>query len=79
MDSLNTLLKMELSGMQASKHSPLLIKLLCETLEVLPNQLRDFELCLADTQPATIGGALEEFIFSPRLDNLLNAYCACQV
>ncbi|PVD35715.1 hypothetical protein C0Q70_02678 [Pomacea canaliculata] len=75
---LNTLLKMQLSGMQASKHSPLLIKLLCETLEVLPNQLRDFELCLADTQPATIGGALEEFIFSPRLDNLLNAYCACQ-
>ena len=67
------------SCMQASKHPPVLIKLLCEELGVEPDQLRDFELCLADTQPAAIGGALEEFIFSPRLDNLLNAYCACQV
>nr|KAG5705671.1 hypothetical protein BaRGS_026610 [Batillaria attramentaria] len=60
------------------KHSPALIKLLCQELQVSPDQLLDFELCLADTQPAAIGGALEEFIFAPRLDNLLNAYCACQ-
>ena len=53
--------------------------MLCDELGVAAEQLVDFELCLADTQPAAIGGALEEFIFSPRLDNLLNAYCACQV
>lgn len=62
----------------ALKHSPLLVKMLCEELGVSAEQIMDFELCLADTQPAVIGGALEEFIFSPRLDNLLNAYCACQ-
>ncbi|KAL8601358.1 hypothetical protein ACOMHN_054651 [Nucella lapillus] len=62
----------------ATKHSPVLVKMLCEELGVAAENIVDFELCLADTQPAAIGGALEEFIFSPRLDNLLNAYCACQ-
>lgn len=61
-----------------SKHPAVLVRLLCEELGVSPEHLMDFDLCLADTQPATIGGALEEFIFSPRLDNLLNAYCACE-
>ncbi|WAR04505.1 DNPEP-like protein [Mya arenaria] len=61
---------------QADKHQPLLVKLLCDELKVEPEQLMDFDLHLADTQPAAIGGALEEFIFSPRLDNLLNAYTA---
>nr|XP_022343582.1 aspartyl aminopeptidase-like [Crassostrea virginica] len=61
---------------EKDKHQPLLVNLICNKLKIQPEQMRDFELCLADTQPAAIGGVLDEFIFSPRLDNLLNAYCA---
>ncbi|XP_071943334.1 aspartyl aminopeptidase-like isoform X2 [Antedon mediterranea] len=59
----------------SSKHSPALLDAICSDMGVEKSQLLDFELCLADTQPASIGGALEEFIFAPRLDNLVNAYC----
>ncbi|GFR98303.1 aspartyl aminopeptidase-like [Elysia marginata] len=63
---------------QASKHPPTLVRLLCEEMGIQPEQMMDFELCLADTQPAAIGGACQEFLYSPRLDNLFNAYCATQ-
>jgi len=63
---------------QASKHSPTLVRLICDKLNIDPSQMMDFELCLADTQPAAVGGACEEFIFSPRLDNLFNAYTGTQ-
>lgn len=62
----------------AGKHHPLLLGLLAEQLHVDTASIMDFELCLADTQPATIGGMLEEFVFAPRLDNLFNTYCATQ-
>ncbi|XP_071507320.1 aspartyl aminopeptidase-like isoform X1 [Diadema antillarum] len=60
------------------KHSSVLMKLLADKLEVPVADLMDFDLCLADTQPATIGGALNEFIFSPRLDNLICSFAALQ-
>jgi aspartyl aminopeptidase len=66
------------SGLPASKHQPLLLSLLSKKLDCDVNQIMDFELYLADTQPATIGGALDEFIFSPRIDNQLNCYAGLE-
>lgn len=58
------------------KHHPLLLTLLAKELGCAPADIADFELQLCDTQPAQIGGALDEFIFSGRLDNLANCYCS---
>lgn len=38
--------------LQAEKHHPALVKVLCAELGVEPEALLDFELCLTDTQPA---------------------------
>ena len=43
---------------------------------ILADQIRDFDLSVCDTQPACVGGAYNEFIFSPRLDNLFMSYTA---
>jgi hypothetical protein len=39
-----------------TKHHPVLIALLAEQLGVSAEQIRDFELCLYDTQPAALTG-----------------------
>ncbi|KAI5478588.1 aspartyl aminopeptidase [Pseudohyphozyma bogoriensis] len=65
-------------------HHPILLHTIAQALtkelgeQVVPAQIHDFELSLFDVQPSTIGGALNEFIFSPRLDNLFSSYAAVE-
>lgn len=63
---------------RSNSHQSTLVKLLTEELKCEQDHIIDFDLHLADTQPATLGGALEEFIFSPRLDNQVSCFCALQ-
>lgn len=59
-------------------HSPILLDLLAKKLGCNVSDIKDFELCVADTQAPSIGGAFDEYVFSPRLDNLGSSYCATQ-
>jgi aspartyl aminopeptidase len=58
------------------RHHPYLVELIASELGTNPDDVLDFELILFDTQKACLGGLLEEFIFSPRLDNLNMSFCA---
>jgi aspartyl aminopeptidase len=61
------------------KHHTLLLELIKEKLQFSDlSEIYDNELCLVDTQPAQLGGALNEFIFGARLDNQVSAYCSTQ-
>jgi len=59
-------------------HHPQLLSLLSEELSISPEEIHDFDLSLYDTQPSVLGGLNNEFIFSPRLDNLLSSFCAVE-
>ncbi|KZO97953.1 aspartyl aminopeptidase [Calocera viscosa TUFC12733] len=60
------------------KHHPALLSVLAEEMSVAAEEINDFELCLFDTNPSTLGGVQNEFIFSPRLDNLMSTFCALE-
>jgi aspartyl aminopeptidase len=55
------------------------LELLAKECNCQPDQIINFDLMLADTQPSTVGGLNNEFIYSGRLDNQMSAYCAIQV
>lgn len=62
----------------AQRHHPHLIQLIAEDAGAKPEDVVDFELVLYDTQKACLGGLTNEFIFSARLDNLNQTFCAVQ-
>jgi aspartyl aminopeptidase len=67
----------QLQGDKADHH-PLLLDYLAKQLGVAVSDIQTFDLNLCDTLPGAIGGGLDEFVFSPRLDNLCMSYCSVQ-
>ncbi|ORZ31340.1 aminopeptidase I zinc metalloprotease-domain-containing protein [Catenaria anguillulae PL171] len=61
---------------EGAKHHSILLAMLAEKLgaNVDATAINDVELCLFDTTPAVIGGALSEYVFAPRCDNLVMSY-----
>eukprot|EP01147_Barroeca_monosierra_P010020 gene10020-2194_t len=63
---------------QEGRHHSGLLNILCKQLDCEVKDICDFELCLYDTQPSCFGGPADEFILSPRLDNLESAFCGLE-
>lgn len=60
----------------SERHHPYVVELVAEQAGVSAEDVVDFELVLYDTQKACLGGLHDEFIFSPRLDNLNMTFCS---
>jgi len=73
-----SVLKAQLETPADSQHNNDLVKSLADELKVETSAIRGFELSVVDTQDATIGGLREEFIFAPRIDNLVSSFCSIE-
>ncbi|PTU17554.1 hypothetical protein P175DRAFT_0535886 [Aspergillus ochraceoroseus IBT 24754] len=58
------------------RHHPYIVELIATEAGVSPKDVVDFEMILFDTHKSCLGGFQDEFIFSPRLDNLDSSFCA---
>ncbi|KAL5612747.1 uncharacterized protein BROUX77_002903 [Berkeleyomyces rouxiae] len=58
-----------------TRHHPHVLDVIAQHAECKVTDVVDFELVLYDVQPSNVGGLNDEFIFSPRLDNLEMTYC----
>lgn len=68
----------QVSGLKATtqRHHEHIVELIAADVDADPEDIVDFEIVLYDTQKACLGGLTDEFIFSARLDNLNQTYCA---
>lgn len=62
----------------AQRHHSHIVELIAADAGSKAEDIVDFELLLYDTQKACLGGLMNEFIFSARLDNLNQTFCAMQ-
>lgn len=62
----------------AERHHPKVLDVIASEAGVDASSIVDFELVLYDTQKSCIGGINDEFVFSPRLDNLGMTYCSVE-
>ena len=53
-----------------------LTQLMANDLQINRDQIIDFELSCYDSQPAGLFGLHDEFVSSPRLDNLASSLCS---
>ena len=60
------------------RHHPAIMDVIASEAGVDVSAVVDFELVLYDTQKSCIGGINDEFVFSPRLDNLGMTYCSVE-
>lgn len=58
------------------RHHKNFLDLIAQELNVSSEDIQDFELVLYDTQLSAVGGINDEFVYSPRLDNLCSSYCS---
>jgi len=60
------------------RHHPQVLDVIAAEAGFEVSAIVDFELVLYDTQKSCVGGLADEFIFSPRLDNLGMTYCSVE-
>lgn len=69
---------LEQEGKVFSKHNAGLIKLISDQLNIPAKDIHDFDLYFADANPSGYVGLNDDFISSPRLDNLFSSWHALQ-
>eukprot|EP00425_Heterocapsa_triquetra_P002848 CAMPEP_0195057010 /NCGR_PEP_ID=MMETSP0448-20130528/5232_1 /TAXON_ID=66468 /ORGANISM="Heterocapsa triquestra, Strain CCMP 448" /LENGTH=473 /DNA_ID=CAMNT_0040086919 /DNA_START=60 /DNA_END=1481 /DNA_ORIENTATION=+ len=63
---------------QYARHHAALLETVAKELGCTPTDIVDADLCLMDAFPSSLAGLYEEFISSPRIDNLLSTWAAVQ-
>ena len=77
-NSLPVLATSEIQKQLGDGESPLKALLSTET-GLSPDSILDYDISVADTQPASLGGLHSEFIFASRLDNQVACFTGLKV